>query len=300
MWRWCSLGLLLWVAPVLAQGPNPKPPIYGVHYSFERLVAERTVNDTYDKGTIKLVSYVYRPLIKPAGKVVVVLHGSTGGMVIAPGETFLGNGPSIGFLIERGYTVVVPMRRGRAESTGHYVEECAFQAGRCSLAEFRELTGSGLADAMASTEAVIEQVVMPRLRPKNGKFLLWGSSRGGVLALRYAAKHPEQVRGVVAVSPGWLSMTDKWPAEENRARLKLQNSLMADAARYKGQTLWVYADGDPFYPETLTRQLFASFKTAGGSGHYIQVKNHSLSNGHVPPEALWRADADGYLDKLPD
>jgi pimeloyl-ACP methyl ester carboxylesterase len=284
----------------IAQGPNPKPPIYGVHYSFERMIAERTVNDAHDKGTIRLVSYVYRPLLKDSGQVVVVLHGSTGGMVIAPGEANLGPGPSVGFLIERGFTVVIPLRRGRSESSGQYVEECAFQAGKCSLAGYRELTRKGLADALASTEAVIEQVVMPYLKPKNGKFLLWGSSRGGVIALRYAAEHPQQVRGVVAVSPGWLSMTDKWPADENRERLTLQNSLMTDAARYKGQTLWVYADGDPFYPEALTRQLFASFSLAGGRGRYIQVKNHHLPNAHVPTESLWRADADSFLASLPE
>src|SRR3546814_15199103 len=55
---------------------------------------------------------------------------------------------------------------------------------------------------------------------------------------------PQHVRGVVAVSPGWLSMTQKWPAEENAARLALQSALMAGAASFKGQTLWVYADGD--------------------------------------------------------
>ena len=45
------------------------------------------------------------------------------------------------------------------------------------------------------------------------------------------AAHPETVRGAVAVSPGWLSMTGKWPAEENRLRMRLQTSLPARAGR---------------------------------------------------------------------
>ena len=225
------LALFVLVSSAAAQGPNPNPPVYGVHYSFDRMVAERTVDDAHDKGVIRLVSYVYPPLIKPSGEVVVVLHGSTGGIVIAPAETNLGAAPSIGFFIERGYSVVVPMRRGRAESSGHYIEECAYQAGKCSLADYRELTASGLADALASTKAVINQVVLKHLKPKQGKFVLWGSSRGGLLALRYAAAHPETVRGAVAVSPGWLSMTGKWPAEENRLRMRLQTSLPARAGR---------------------------------------------------------------------
>jgi pimeloyl-ACP methyl ester carboxylesterase len=294
------LALFVLVSSAAAQGPNPKPPVHGVHYSFERMVAERTVDDAHDRGIIRLVSYVYRPLIKPSGEVVVVLHGSTGGMVIAPAETYLGAAPSIGFFIERGYTVVVPMRRGRAESSGHYVEECAYQAGKCSLADYRELTASGLTDALASTEAVINQVVLKRLQPKQGRLVLWGSSRGGLLALRYAAAHPETVRGVVAVSMGWLSMTDKWPAEENRLRMSLQTSLLAEAGKlYKGPTLWVHADADPFYPEALTRQFFEAYTAAGGSGRYVQVRNHKLPTGHVPPVELWQADADKFLGALP-
>lgn len=294
------LALCLLSGASAAQGPNPKPPVHGVHYSFERMVAERTVDDAFDKGAIQLVSYVYRPMIRPSRDVVVVLHGSTGGMVISPAEVNLGSGPPIGFFIERGYTIVVPMRRGRAESSGHYVEECAYQAGKCSLADYRELTASGIADAVASTEAVVDQIVMKRLQPKQGRFLLWGSSRGGLLALRYAAAHPERVRGVVAVSPGWLSMTDKWPEEENRLRLMLQTSLLAEAGKlYKGPTLWIYGDADPFYPEVLTRQLFEAYKTAGGAGRYVQVRNHKLPTGHVPPVDVWQSDAHNFLAELP-
>ena len=285
-------------ASASAQGPNPKFPVYGVDYSFERMVATRTVADAWDKGTIRLTSYVYRPLKADRGQVVVVLHGSTGGMAIAPSEPNLGPGPSPGFFLERGYTVVIPMRRGRAESTGHYVEECAYQARACSLVDYRKLTEPGLADALASTEAVVDQVVSRRL--KVNRFLLWGSSRGGLLALRYAADHPRQVRGVVAVSPGWLSMTEKWPAGENAARLALQRSLFARAgAAYKGPSLWVYADGDPFYPETLTRQFHAAYREAGGAGTYVQVRDQKLASGHVPPVESWLDQAKRFLDALP-
>ena len=293
------LALLLLFSPAAAQVPNAKPPIYGVHYTFERMVAERPVDDAYDKGVIQLVSYVYRPMINPSGEVVVVLHGSTGGMATSPAEIINPGAFPIGFLIERGYTVVIPMRGGRAGSSGHYVEECAYHAGKCSLADYRELAASGIADAVASTEVVVDQIVMKRLQPKLGRFLLWGGSRGGLLALRYAAAHPERVRGVIAVSPGWLSMTDKWPEEENRLRLTLQRSLLAEAGKlYKGPTLWVYADADPFYPEALTRQLFEAYSTAGGSGRYVQVRNHKLPTGHQPPVDLWQSDADNFLVAL--
>src|SRR4030095_15668885 len=95
-------ALFLLFIPAAAQAPNPKPPIYGVHYTFERMVAERTVADAYDKGVIQLVFYVHRPTINPSGEVVVALHGGTAGMVNSPAEANLGPAPSIGFFIERG------------------------------------------------------------------------------------------------------------------------------------------------------------------------------------------------------
>jgi pimeloyl-ACP methyl ester carboxylesterase len=298
-WIAAILGLICWAWAAGAQAPAVNPPINGVHYSFERLVVERQVDDDRDQGRIALVSYVYRPLQNDRGEVIVSLHGSTGGLLIDPAEPILGPAPSLWFLLRNGFTVVVPMRRGRAESAGHYVEECPYQAGKCSLADYRELTARGLADALASTETVIEQGVLPRLKPKSGKVILWGSSRGGLLALHYAGKHPHEVAGVVAASPGWLSMSDKWPAAENDHRLQLQKRILAEAgAAYRGPTFWVYADGDPFYPEPLTRQLFAAFRATGGRGDYLQIRDHKLASGHVPPVDLWGKDAEAFLQKL--
>jgi pimeloyl-ACP methyl ester carboxylesterase len=171
--------------------------------------------------------------------------------------------------------------------------------GKCSLADARKQIESGLTDAMASTETVVRQVVLPRLKPKDGRLILWGSSRGGILAFQYAAMHPNEVRGIVAVSPGWLSMPDKWPAQENKARLAVQSAILSRAAKtYKGPSLWVYADGDPFYPEIRTRPLFDAFKAGGGQGRYVQIHGHKLPNGHVPPVDLWAADADGFLRSI--
>jgi hypothetical protein len=50
--------------------------VYGRDYTFERLVAKRTVNDAQDKGTIHLVTYVYRPLKNDRQEVVLYSHGS--------------------------------------------------------------------------------------------------------------------------------------------------------------------------------------------------------------------------------
>ena len=292
------LAMLLWAGAAAAQGPNPQFPLYGVDYTAERMIALRTVDDRADKGTIRLVSHVYRPLKNDRGEVVVSLHGSLGGIAVWPGQP-LPTPSHLALLLRRGYTVVLPMRRGIGESTGHYVEECPFHAGKCTLSGYRTMTDEALAEATLSTEAVVDQVVLAKLKPRDGKFLLWGGSRGGLLALHYAGLHPDQVRGVVAVSPGWLSMTNKWPAEENASRLELQSRILAEAGRrFRGPTLWVYADRDPFYAEALSRQMFGAFQRAGGSGRYWQVHDETLRSGHVPPVEAWRSEAESFLDRL--
>ena len=298
--RLILLAAILWSSPALSQGPNPQPPIYGVHYSFEKMTAVRQVQDQHDKGSIRLVSYVFRPLQNDRREVVVDLHGSLGGLAAAPGEPVLPlNRPKLNLLLQRGYTVVVPMRRGFGESEGEFVEECAYQAGKCTLAEYRTLMPSGLGDALASTEAVMQQVVVGKLKPRSGKVVLWGSSRGGILALHYAAAYPDQVRGVIAVSPGWLSLSERWPKEEVAERVSLQRQLLARAgSAYRGPTLWVYAGRDAQLPGPLSRQLFEAFTTAGGHGQYVYVPEHPLPNGHVPPVDLWKEEAEHFLRQL--
>jgi pimeloyl-ACP methyl ester carboxylesterase len=280
-----------------AQVPAPQWPVNGVDYRFKRMVTKRFVDDGADQGWIKLVSYVYQPL-RGRGDVAIVLHGSTGGMASSPNEPLNVKGFPVEFLLSRGITVVVPLRRGRAESTGTYVEECPYHPGRCSLADSRAMTDSALADALASTDAVFEDV-LEKLSPRDGKVVLWGLSRGGFLALDFAATRPAQVHGVVAVSAGWLSVADEWPEAENAERLELQRALLADAgSRFDGPTLWVYAARDPFYPDSVTRQFFDAWKASGGSGRYLYIDDHRGATGHTPGLGLWEADAVRFLEKF--
>ena len=293
-----AASLCLVACLALAQAPSPQSPVNGVDYRFKRMVTKRFVDDGADQGWIKLVSYVYEPLPQRNGSVAIILHGSTAGMASSPNEPLNVSGFPIEFLLGRGITVVVPLRRGRAESTGSYVEECPFWPGRCSLADSRLMTDEALADALASTDAVFADV-FEKLAPQGGKVVLWGLSRGGFLALAFAATRPARVHGVVAVSAGWLSVADEWPTDENAARVELQRSILAAAGdRFAGPTLWVYAARDPFYPDSVTRQFFDGWKSAGGSGRYLFIADHAGASGHTPALALWEADAIRFLEKF--
>src|ERR1044071_6535798 len=89
----------------------------------------------------------------------------------------------IQFFVSRGYTVVAPMRRGRGESTGTYVEECSVFTGQCTGADQVTLGERGIREALLDTDAVIQQLILGRLVPRESKILLAGHSRGGFLSL---------------------------------------------------------------------------------------------------------------------
>jgi len=59
---------------------------WGRDYTFERMTATRLVNDAEDKGEIRLVAYVYRPVKKDRHKVVLFSHGSCAGLSRSPKE----------------------------------------------------------------------------------------------------------------------------------------------------------------------------------------------------------------------
>lgn len=231
------LGLLLLSVASGAAGQVLSPDFaHGVHYTFERMTATRTVRDAFDRGRITLVAYVYRPVGADRRKVVLFSHGSTAGWTVSPKEPFEPPTSVVRYFTKRGYTVVAPTRRGVNESSGSYIEECEFQAGKCSLAENTALFDSGLREATLDSLAVVDQIIYGRLVPKNSTILLAGVSRGGFLSLVLAAERPRMAAGVFNFVGGWLSITDAWPAELNQRRLQLQTDRLTRADEYLVQS----------------------------------------------------------------
>lgn len=291
------------VDAAMAQAPPmPNAFRYGAAYEFDATSATRTVDDAHDQGPISLTVYVWRPLRAQSSKVVFFSHGSTGGGSIHPKEPYEPiPRPLVRYFVERGYTLVVPLRRGMGSSTGKFVAECQFQAGACSLADNRALAGPGLHDAVLDNSAVLDQVVLGRMVPRDAKVLFAGISRGGLLSLRMASVRPENAAGVLNFVGGWVSIADAWPAEENKARLELQQLWLREmAGRIKVPTLWIYGSRDPFYSEAATRAMFDAFTQGGGRGKYVFISNHALPTGHSVAQApdLWERDVDEFLASL--
>jgi dienelactone hydrolase len=268
---------------------------HGVDYTFERMTA--TVPDR-DGRPVTLVSYVYVPLKGDRREAVLFSHGSTAAGTNAPEEPIALPRPVIEFFVSRGYTLVAPMRRGRSESGGAYVEECGPWSGGCPADDPAQRLEAGLGAAIADSTAVLDQVVFGRLVPKDAKVLYSGYSRGGFLSLALAARRPDSARAVISFAGGWMALNEGLPAETRQTRVALQSERLAGYAKaMRAPALWIYAARDPFYDAAAPRQLFDAFKGAGGQGEFVFIDTHTLPTGHaVASDArLWRSAVEAFL-----
>ena len=301
-----AIVLLIGIAVTVEAQTPPNAPlnpewVYLRDYTFERMEAKREVHDAEENGTIRLVAYVYRPVKNDLREVVLYSHGSTASWTRSPKEQ--GDAPPVSvlrFFLSRGYTVVAPMRRGRGESSGTYVEECPVYAGRCSPADQVALGDRALREALQDTHAVIDQIVY-RIVPHGSKIVAAGHSRGGFLSLILAGERPQIVKGVVNFAGGWQAMNDRVTPEDHKHRVEVQTVPLSLAAKQaKAPSIWIYADRDPFYNEAGRQAILKAWRDAGGKAEYIFVTEHALPNPHAIPTnaAYWESQLDRFLKSL--
>jgi pimeloyl-ACP methyl ester carboxylesterase len=287
--------------PAAGQALNPEF-VHGRDYTFERMMAKRKVNDAADKGTIRLVTYIYRPLKNDRHEAVLYSHGSTAGLARSPKEA-LDAPPAavIRFFVSRGYTLVAPMRRGRGESSGTYVEECSVYIGQCTVAEQTAFLDRQLREAILDSNTVIDQLILGRLVPRQSKILVAGISRGGFLSLMLAGERPELVKGVVNFVGGWIGVTDRLSAQDIQQRMNKQKAMLTGAAkRTTAPSIWFYAARDPYYKEGVPQELHRNWQDAGGRSEFVFIDDPKLSPGYTiaPQLALWERQVDALLKTI--
>lgn len=297
--RLLVLLALVLAAPAAAEGCRVSN---GIDYRFERMSAVRAVQDERDRGKISLVAYVYRPLKIDRRAIIVFSHGSTGGFQFDPKEPQPIVHCSLkNYFLTRGYTLVAFTRRGRGESGGSYVEECApFLDPACTPERTREMSDSALRQALEDSRAVLDQLVLGRLKRPGDRIVLAGHSRGGVLSLALAAERARQIAAVINFAGGWLGVqSGPGAAGENAKRAAYHQQLFTRlGASSSPPSLWIYATGDPLYGPDITRRFYDAF-SPGGRAEWLLVAEHGLENGHLllQESRFWSAQLDGFLDR---
>jgi len=234
----------------------------------------RMVPVTVDGERVPLQMRVYPPTTDTPAPTLVFNHGSTGTGTNPEAFARPLDFPEVArFFVARGWAVVIPARRGRGGSEGHYDE--GFWPNRswgyaCDPALSIAGADRALRDIEAAVHAIVELPFVDRTR-----VVIGGQSRGGVLSVAYAGQHPERVKGVINFVGGWNGTRCQHAATINQ-------SLFVRGARYPDDTMWIYGDGDLFYSLAHSRANFAAFQSAGGQGAFHELPTEA--GGHY----LWR------------
>lgn len=225
---------------------------------------------------LELAATLYRPQSTKPAPLAIINHGSTGG-TFSPRQTFRSAAQAL-WLLERGFTVLVPMRRGRGESEGVFGEETL---------PF-DLEG-GLEQAIEDLDsALIYAQALPFVQ--RGPALLVGQSRGGFLSAVYASLYPEAVAGVINFAGGWTG--EDYQGTFNR-------DTLAEAGRTaRVPQLWLYGKQDSLYGEKHIRANHVAFVKSGGKATLELFDVPGDGHFLIGYPDLWRWLADAYLDGL--
>lgn len=243
---------------------------------------------TVDGETVQLDMRIYKPVGTGKFPTLVFNHGSTGYGTDSARIKQAVDAPAVAaFFVQRGWAVVMPARRGRADSEGLYDEGFSIiRSWGYSCIPSLSLAGAdrALRDIEAATAVILDMPFVDKERIAMG-----GISRGGALSVAYAGTHPTQVKAVINFVGGWLGE----PCPTMRS---VNQSVLTRGAAYPGESLWLYAGKDPYYSLSHSRENFAAFARAGGKGHFHEF-SVPAENGHwlAGFPKLWSGQLEAYL-----
>jgi dienelactone hydrolase len=233
---------------------------------------------------IRLETFVYRPAGAGPFPLVLLSHGSAAGTPQAslPARNLAA------FFVARGYAVIVPMRRGRGESTGRSRE---YEDRHCDP----EAWTPGIRDAMEDVSAALDYAGAVR-EIDTSRVVLAGVSRGGFLSVAYAAEGPDRrrVRGVINFVGAWIAQREDRCAQDFNAV-----AFTKFGSETSVPMLWLYGDGDPFNTTPDIREYASRFRRVGGDAEFVLFPSVP-GGGHAVADtpSLWSEAVDRFLKRI--
>ena len=187
--------------------------------------------------------------------------------------------------VQRGYALLVPVRRGYGASGGKFGDSY----GTCSgYQDFRGAGEGAALDLLATAEWAKAQPDLDATR-----WLLAGQSSGAFASIYTASKRPAGLVAVLAFAPGRGGRPDTHPGE-TCASDRMAELFAAIAPEIAVPVLWFYAENDEYIGPRLQKLWFGSFRAAGGRGELVVVPPFPRGRGHgvFPSPAgapLWTA-----------
>lgn len=247
-------------AAIIATATLPAQPIW----------RQIWIPEQWEGQTLRLEATLYRTRLPGRQPLVILNHGAASPETLKNTHHYQAQSR---FFLTRGYNVVVPMRKGRGRSGGPL--------------------GTGIDGAVSDVDAVVNAMrAEPWVDPK--RIIAAGVSRGGLLSIIYAARHPDKVAGVINFSGAF------GPYQES-----LRAFVVAAKTAHVPE-LWLYDKNDNYVPLSEGQKLFAAFRANGGSGDFVTFGTISgmppgaTGEGHTLFEhvGMWKAAVAAYLRRI--
>lgn len=188
---------------------------------------------------------------------------------------------------ERGYAVLMPLRRGFGATGGFFAEDPGF----CSDPDFRRGEAAAAADILAAYEFA------RRLPYVDGsRMILAGQSAGGVASLYAAAQQPKGLNAVIAFSAGRGGRPGHGGVPCAAERLAAVFEDMGRAV--KAPVLLYYAENDGYFGPETSRAWFRSFRAGGASAQYVLQGPFGADGHYVFSDASqWLPTVERFLER---
>ena len=181
-----------------------------------------------------------------------------------------------GWLVARGFAVLVPERLGHGATGGNYLED----QGGCDEADYAK-SGRVTADEIAVAAGLLRQ--QPFIRPDG--MVVIGHSAGAWGALALAGEDPKTIAAIVAFAPGRGGHANDMPN-----RVCAPHTLTAAAGAFgktaRVKVTWLVAANDSYFSPAFSRQLADAFRAGGGKVDFQVLPAHG-GEGH------WLVESEG-------
>ena len=196
---------------------------------------------------IELETTIYKPDGEGPFPIVVINHGKASGDSRFQARSRPGSAAR--YFMQRGYVVVVPMRRGFSKSTGSYI------GGGCNV------ESNGIAQA-EDVKDVLDYVGAQPYADMS-RILVAGQSHGGWTTLAFGTLNYPGVKGLVNFAGGLK--------QEGCAGWE---STLARAAGGYGEgtrlpSLWFYGDNDSYFSVSTYSDMFKRYTAAGAPARLV-------------------------------
>lgn len=243
----CLLSCLLWFCPSPVAAATVTP-------DFVRIPA------LIDGQTYALEAAIYRPADNQVHPLAVINHGRSAKAAERKSLKLVTQYKAQAeALVQDGFIVVVPVRRGYGQSEGADAE--------------RSNSSTSYQAGLAGAKDVAQVVQYMQTQPSvdRSRTLLIGQSCGGLVSVAAATLPIPGLIGVVNFAGGLRTLAYK-DAPTGSWNLQDEEQLAQTYFRYGQKTrvpmLWIYTENDSYFPPSLSPKLHASFVAGGGNAEF--------------------------------